>query len=754
MTGGQRARLLGVLALPFLFLFRTVLAGDEALYARDVFHQYWPLRTHVVQALAEGHLPLWDDGSQGGLPLLANIHAAALYPPNFIYQLVPFQTGYGWLVVLHLVVLAWGVFAWLSAMGRGTVAASVAGIAFAASGPVLGLSAFGPNLMGLAWVPWFAHALVRKGDFVSRLAQAAMVVALQCLCGDPMSVLFSALLGAVIVGWAPRRRPLVIMGSVSAAIGVMLAGAQLLPAAGLLAQTTRLTSGDQLDWSMHRARFLELFLPKLFGNFEGTPAFWGAFLAIGEIKTPFSLSVYAGAGVQVLALLGLRTQTRSLGLTLFVVGAVLALGSQFVAGPLLAHVPPFSLFRYPEKYLALAVLGLAVLAADGLELLATARASKAQSLAIAGLILTAGGVGATLRFSPGSWRPWLTATWPDVPSEIPLASFELATVAFASIAAVVLACAWLNNAFVRQGAVALIVITDLVIANQALVWTAPVELFTEQPPAIEAMITGAPERPFRVWRDNVAMAKLQFATQTPEQRMMQRAFDLLTLKSSLATVFGVQELSGNSPVVLSRWSALIQATRAHPGAMLKLYNTCFVITPVTPGERIFAPMPEGVAVKRVDCLPRLFSVPHTLGVATQAEALAAVSSAAFEVTTTAVVEGGQDRRELDRVEVSDLVVGRGFARATLKAGSKGGFVVFGTSWAKGWAARIDGHEAPLFVVDEAVMGAEVAEGPHVIEFEFHEPLLAAGAALSALGALLLGGLVVGRRRLENHPFVS
>ena len=177
MTLGQRARLFGLLAVPFLFLFRTVLSGDEALYARDVFHQYWPLRTHVVDAYKDGQLPLWDDGSQGGLPLLANIHAAALYPPNFIYQLVSFPTGYGWLVVLHLVVLAWGVFAWLRELGRGTVAASVAAIAFAASGPVLGLSAFGPNLMGLAWVPWFAHALVRKGDFAGRVVQAAVMVA-------------------------------------------------------------------------------------------------------------------------------------------------------------------------------------------------------------------------------------------------------------------------------------------------------------------------------------------------------------------------------------------------------------------------------------------------------------------------------------------------------------------------------------------------------------------------------------------------
>jgi hypothetical protein len=285
---GKRSLLGLSLAAPLLFLFREVLSGDEALYARDVFHQYWPLRVHLVEALKAGHLPLWDDGSQGGLPLLANLHAAALYPPNVIYQLVSFPTGYGWLVATHVVILAWGVFAWLRAMGRGVMGSAAAAIAFSASAPVLGLTAFGPNLMGLAWVPWFAQALVRPGPFVSRVVQGAVLVALQCLCGDPMSVLFSALVGAVLVALGPKRRPLLIIGGGSALIGVLMAGLQLLPAYGLLQQTTRAADLDKLEWSMHPLRFFELALPKLFGSFDATPAFWGSFLAIGSIKTPFS----------------------------------------------------------------------------------------------------------------------------------------------------------------------------------------------------------------------------------------------------------------------------------------------------------------------------------------------------------------------------------------------------------------------------------------------------------------------------------
>lgn len=170
----RQAQLL--IAVPTLFLYRSILSGAQALYARDVFHQYWPLRTHVTQAWRSGHLPLWDDGSQGGLPLLANIHAAVLYPFNALYQFVSFSTGYGFLVVLHTLILGWGLFAWFKSLGRSEWASALGAMVFAASGPVLGLSAFGPNLMWLAWVPWFAHALSRNGPFAGRTLQAAGAV--------------------------------------------------------------------------------------------------------------------------------------------------------------------------------------------------------------------------------------------------------------------------------------------------------------------------------------------------------------------------------------------------------------------------------------------------------------------------------------------------------------------------------------------------------------------------------------------------
>ncbi len=756
MPSDVRARslLALILAAPVLFLFRTIITGEEALYARDVLHQYWPLRVHVVEAWRSGHLPLWDDGSQGGLPLLANIHAAALYPPSALYQLVSFPLGYGWLVAVHLVVLVWGVFAFLRATGREVLGCAVGALAFVASAPVLGLTAFGPNLMGLAWVPWFGHALVRTGPFAGRLVQASLLIVLQCLCGDPMSVLFSALLGAAVLLVSSQRRQQLILGVSAAMLGVLSASVQLLPAYGLLQQTTRAAASDQLDWSMHRVRLLELVLPKLFGDLDGTPAFWGNFLAIGELKTPFSLSVYVGAAAFAMAIVGVRAKTRGLGLTLFIVGCVFALGSQFVAGPLLVHVPPFSMFRYPEKYVVVAALGLCVLAADGINTLHQRRLERGLSALLVVLASLGAAVGLSLVAKPAWWVPWLSITWPGLPVQTPLQSFSFATFTFASVLGAVVVAGWLPRPIARAAVLAFLVVGDSFLANHSVVFTTPSELFTERPPVVDSMLAAAPQQPFRVWRDNVALAKIQFATETPEQRVMQRAWELLTLKSSLSSVFGMQELSGNSPVVLMRWHNAIRSLSAQPGSMLLLYNTCFVVGPARDGERIFAPMPEGAAVRQVECLPRLFSVTRTELAQSPAEALARASAPGFSIRDAAIIESGTGRNHLERVQVGPLEHRSGHLSAHVSAAAGGGVVVFGTSWAKGWQVTIDGHEAPLRIANGVVMAVDVPAGDHHLAFDFEEPMLPAGGALSVLGLLLIGAVGVGRRRLSRHHMVS
>src|SRR4051812_47950914 len=61
-----------------------------------------PIKSELARALREGHLPFWSDRFGLGVPLLAESHAAALYPPNLaLYRLLDVATAYRWSMWLH-----------------------------------------------------------------------------------------------------------------------------------------------------------------------------------------------------------------------------------------------------------------------------------------------------------------------------------------------------------------------------------------------------------------------------------------------------------------------------------------------------------------------------------------------------------------------------------------------------------------------------------------------------------------------------
>src|ERR1700676_1089057 len=79
----------------------TPLGGDAEL-------MYQPIKTELARALSAGQLPFWSDRFGLGVPLVAESHVAAFYPPNWLfYQLWDVATAYRLTMWLH----------WLSAAG-------------------------------------------------------------------------------------------------------------------------------------------------------------------------------------------------------------------------------------------------------------------------------------------------------------------------------------------------------------------------------------------------------------------------------------------------------------------------------------------------------------------------------------------------------------------------------------------------------------------------------------------------------------
>ena len=76
---------------PWLFAMLAVggllgglLVGYEPVDG-DPDRMYRPLKTELAAALREGRLPFWSDRFGVGVPLVAESHVAAFYPPNLVF---------------------------------------------------------------------------------------------------------------------------------------------------------------------------------------------------------------------------------------------------------------------------------------------------------------------------------------------------------------------------------------------------------------------------------------------------------------------------------------------------------------------------------------------------------------------------------------------------------------------------------------------------------------------------------------------
>ena len=101
----------GIVLCPLLVGFAP-LGGDPEL-------MYLPIKVELSRALAAGGLPFWSDRLGLGVPLVAESHAAAFYPPNWIfYRVLDVWVAYRLTMWVHMVGLVVATFAYAQRAGH------------------------------------------------------------------------------------------------------------------------------------------------------------------------------------------------------------------------------------------------------------------------------------------------------------------------------------------------------------------------------------------------------------------------------------------------------------------------------------------------------------------------------------------------------------------------------------------------------------------------------------------------------------
>lgn len=701
---------------------------DPRLFApTDLANYYYPIADLVGRRLAAGEVPVWNPASCSGIPLLASLQPAVLYPFTWLTVLLPTADAL-WAGLWAQVLMA-GAFtaAALRAGGVHWAAAGLGGV-FYVQACLLGNLIWPPSVATMTWLPllWLCvEKLVRQMQF-GWWAALAVATGLQVLAGFPQYLVYgfywlvpyAAILVATRVPRGARAARSLWM-LLAVVLGVGLAAAQVIPTLELAGESAR--GGGLTVADVHYLDPGTLPAAKILAN-----------ILDPEPKNP-TFDLKAGTGYlgvasvfAVVAMLWLRG--RSLRTAYLLAAGLLALllsdGFLGMASPLFRvyhELPTGGLFRTPERLRFITMICFVALASGGLDALLRHRAERRPVALVVVMCLVA--VAVVLAGGPGvGWR-----TLVAVLLVLLLLLGPPLFVAAGGWPRTVVACAWV--AFVSL---------DLWLA------TAPAGVLHAYPRQLSERYQAA----FKSAR--IEDAQLAGLLATPGfARVEPHGFFPF---NAAGGAYGLHRSACYEPLSPAQWRSLSEVlspesklrggiANPNPEQRPVFYDVAAVSTIVRPRR--------GAAVLQVnhDALPRAYLVEAATR-ATQAEAFVHIRDGTFDFHRGVLLEAEIPASPANpRPATAARILAHEAERVEIAVhAERDAWLVLADTFYPGWSAEVDGERLPILRANGLYRAVRVPAGDQTVVFSYRPTSFRAGVALSCVSALAICAIAVAGRR--------
>lgn len=399
----------------------TLFSGQSLVLSKageDMTGQFLAWRDFGFSQLREGRLALWNPYLFCGAPFLGGFQSALLYPPNWLYLILPLPTAINVGIALHLVLAGIAMYCWVQHRRLHPVAPILAGLIFMFGGTYF-LHIYPGHLTNLCTMVWAPLIFLSIDRLTSEPGWGgawlgAAAVAMQLLAGHPQYVFYTGVIAGIYallrLRRAPRRWHAVAGCLIIYLAGAALSAAQLLTGLQATQESVRRALSPQAagSFSLAPENLLTLVVPHVFGDLSKV-RFWGRW-------TLWEECIYVGVVAAALALFGLGRDTapkRRGALGAAAVALVLALGYYTPLFHLLYHLPGFASFRGLSKFAFLFTMFVALLAALGFDRLMRTERLSALPILFAGAsggitLLLAGAINQSAGNPGGWWFGWIT----------------------------------------------------------------------------------------------------------------------------------------------------------------------------------------------------------------------------------------------------------------------------------------------------------------------------------------------------------
>lgn len=745
--------------------YGEVLTGRRVLLARDLAAAFHPSAEFIAHALREGRFPLWNPYAGCGEPFFALAMPGVLYPPHWLYAVVPLDALFSRLLVAHLVLAALFAVGLVRELGGGRPGAAAAAAAVSLGGVATSLVPYQASLFACAWLPasaWAGLRAMRTGRVLPALLAGAALCPMALTGGFEVLAMAAALLALVAAapgafpGGPPAPPPLLgrrlLLLGVALGVALALGAVQIVPFAEMARLSYRsrgLPADESLLWSVPPRDLLHLLVPDAVRRDE---PYWD--------EQNLLRVIYLGiVPVHLAALFFARAGRRGLGLlATFGVGLLFSLGGNLPGYAGLADlVPLMAAVRYPAKFLIAASFAAAVAAGLGLDAPAAEPMAERRARAIllgvaaawAALLVATLVFGDPLR---AGYRAFAAAHRLVTTPEVFLHNLRRVCVLGGLGSLALAASRWRPEA----RAAARLILPALVAVD--VIGSAPLDLHLRPPRPPDEVPSNVQTARADPGFDRVFSPSSMWELVPPsfdgERWMWMDRFLPNTLMP--LRLFNVQDFRVLTP---DRVDAVIATIEKHPqpGAtrLLDLVGARYLVWPTevtSAGYTLLRAVPDHRLVKNAGALPRAFLVDAHRTIADPEKLLAAMEDPAWNPERLVLLE-----REPPPAEVGDPAPGDRVRiasyqpeRVVIEAAAAGPrFLVVTDTWYPGWTATVDGRPASILRADLAFRAVVLGPGRHEIQFRYAPTSVVIGGAISAAA---LAGLcaAAGIRRIRRR----
>lgn len=393
MTEISRNRI-AIAATIFLLPLLYFLPASVILSPGDGWTQNLGVRYLIGESIRQGIIPLWNPYIFAGMPLLATVYPGALYPPNWLFALLPPVWAINLVVITTFQLCLLGTYLFARSIKLSRLGALVAAITFSFGGFMIAHIGHTSRIAAALWLPFVLLAIekLHQQNQWRWVCLGAIFIFLQFVAGEPQMLFFTALVSSFYVLFSlvfreqkVARGRFVLNGALMALCGALFSFVLLLPARELQSQGARANLAYEhfSAFSLPPQQTLAFLMPYFFGGAAQPPylqspagsSFWGEW----TINVSAGYVGLIGLMLCVIAIIKARKPSLTwLWLFIAVVSLTLAFGGYLPFGinQYLHQIPGYNVFRGSYRHLLEYTFALAMLAGTGITHLTEFRDQK------------------------------------------------------------------------------------------------------------------------------------------------------------------------------------------------------------------------------------------------------------------------------------------------------------------------------------------------------------------------------------------